>query len=164
MDIKVRKATVDDAEQAAAVMNTVIGEGDFTIFDRPFSVQEERDFIASLGSRSALFVAEKAEVIVGVQSIDLFANFAESVRHVGTMGTWLLPDARGCGIGKLLAEESFAFARRCDYTKVVIQVLADNHRALRFYRRLGFRDIGVARDHVRLKGRFLDEVYLEMML
>jgi phosphinothricin acetyltransferase len=71
---------------------------------------------------------------------------------------------RGHGIGRLLSEESFRFARANGYTKVVIQVLADNDRALRFYRGLGFRDVGIARQHVRLAGKFHDEVYLEKML
>ena len=57
--------------------------------------------------------------------------------------------------------ESFSFARSHGYRKVVIQVLADNERALRFYRSLGFRDIGIAKEHVRLSNKFHDEIYLE---
>jgi putative acetyltransferase len=162
--VSVRKAAVEDARQVACVMNSVIAEGSYTIFDTPFSEDDERRFISSLGQRSALHVAEVHGEIAGVQSIDLFANFAESVRHVATMGTWLLSNFRGHGIGRLLAEQSFAFARSSGYTKVVIQVLAGNDRALRFYRGLGFNDIGIARQHVRLAGEFHDEVYLEKLL
>jgi len=164
MDPLVRKANVDDAEQVAAVLNAVIAEGKFTLFDRPFSVEEERSFILSLGTRSALYVAEIGGEIAGVQSIDLFSNLAQSTSHVATIGTWLRGDARGRGIGRLLATESFRFAESNGYTKIVIHVLADNQRALRFYRGLGFGDIGVARKHVRLAGRFHDEVYLEKHL
>jgi RimJ/RimL family protein N-acetyltransferase len=160
----VRKANVDDAEQVAAVLNAVIAEGKLTLFDKPFSAEEERKFILSLGTRSALYVAEIDREIAGVQSIDLFSNLAHSTSHVATMGTWLRGDVRGRGIGRLLATESFRFARTNAYTKIVIHVLADNERALRFYRGLGFGDIGVARKHVRLAGRFHDEVYLEKLL
>ena len=163
MDALVRKANVDDAEQVAAVMNAVIAEGMFTLFDRPFSAEDERNFISSLGTRSALYVAEIDREIVGVQSIDLFSNLAHSTNHVATMGTWLRGDVRGRGIGRLLATESFRFAKSNGYTKIVVQVLAGNERALRFYRGLGFGDIGVARKHVRLAGRFHDEVYLEKL-
>jgi ribosomal protein S18 acetylase RimI-like enzyme len=159
--IVIRKATVNDAKAVADVMNSVIAEGKYTAFDRPFSEEQEKDFISSLGSRSALFVAETCEKIAGVQSIDLFSSFADSVSHVATMGTWLRSDFRGRGIGRSLAEESFSFARNHGYKKVVIQVLADNERALRFYRSLGFRDIGIAKEHVRLADKFHDEIYLE---
>jgi L-amino acid N-acyltransferase YncA len=164
MNILIRKATVDDARQVADVMNSVIAEGKHTIFDRPFSVEEETKFISSLGSRSALHVAEIAGKITGVQSIDLLTELATSVQHVATMGTWLLLNYRGLGIGRSLAEESFRFARSHGYRKILIQVLADNHRALRFYRSLGFCDVGIAKQHVRLGGVFYDEVYLEKCL
>jgi Sortase and related acyltransferases len=164
VDALVRKATVDDAAQVAAVLNAVIAEGMLTLFDRPFSTEDEMNFISSLDTRSALYVAEIDREIAGVQSIDLFSSLAGSTSHVATMGTWLRGDVRGRGIGRLLATESFIFAKSNGYTKIVIQVLADNERALRFYRGLGFSNIGVARKHVRLADRFHDEVYLEKLL
>ena len=63
-----------------------------------------------------------------------------------------------------LSGASIGFARSNGYTKIVIQVLAGNDRALRFYRRLGFTDIGTARQHVRLAGQLHDEIYLELLL
>ena len=65
------------------------------------------------------------------------------------------------GIGKQLWAESLAFARQCAYRKALISVLAHNNQALRFYRSLGFADIGVAREHVQLNGTFYDEIFLE---
>lgn len=163
-DVVIRQATAEDAEQAAGVLNAVIAEGSLTLFDTPFSPAAERAFIAALGPRSALFVAEIDGAIVGVQSIDVFASLAASTAHVATMGTWIRTEARGQGIGARLAAHSLAFALTHGYTKVVIQVLATNTRALRFYRGLGFTDIGTARAHVRLGSAFYDEVFLELML
>ena len=142
----------------------MIAEGKYTLFDKPFSEEDERRFISSLGSRRTLFVAETDGKIVGVQSVDLFSDLADSVRHVATIGTWLRSDFRGRGIGRHMAQESFRFARENGYRKVVIQVLADNEAALRFYGSLGFRVIGTAKHHVRLSGTFHDEVYLEKLL
>ena len=164
MPVDIRRATVDDAAPIAAVLNTVIAEGNLTLFDRPFSVEDERRFIAALGPRSALHVADEDGRILGVQSIDLFSTAASSMSHVATMGTWLSPDSRGRGIGRQLFTESVSFARRHDYSKIVVQILAMNARSLRFYRGLGFTDIGVAKRHVHLAGTFHDEVYLELLL
>lgn len=158
-----RAATIEDAACVADVLNGVIAEGRYTLFDVPFSADEERQFISSLGERSTLFVAELAGQIVGVQSLGPFLSF-RSTSHVATMGTWLRADARGRGIGQLLATQSFGFAGAHDYTKIVIHVLATNTTALRFYRALGFGEIGVARKHVRLADVFHDEIYLERQL
>ena len=164
MSIQIRRATVDDAEAAAGVINAVIAERRYTLFDQPFSVDDERQFIASLGPRQALFLAEIDGRAVGLQSVDLLVSFASSMRHVGTIGTWLRPEARGNGLGRQMAHFSAAFAREQGYEKFVIQVLASNVRARRFYEGLGFRDIGVARRHVRLGGEVHDEVYMEVQL
>jgi RimJ/RimL family protein N-acetyltransferase len=160
----IRRATVDDAEAAAEVLNVVIAERRFTIFDQPFSVDEERQFIASLGTRQALFLAEVDGRAVGLQSVDLLVSFATSMRHVGTIGTWLRPDARGRGLGRRMARLSVAFARQQGYEKFLVWVLASNTRARRFYEGLGFREIDLARRHVRLGNELLDEIFMEVQL
>ncbi len=166
MNALIRKATPDDAEAVVAVMNAVILEGKWTALTNPFTEAEERAFIAGLGARSAMFVAEVAHRIVGIQVIepDGLADYTESMRHVATVGTWLHADFRGYQIGQRLAEASFAFARDNGYEKCAIQVLAHNARALRFYRKLGFEKTGVAKKHVKLDGCFYDAVYLEKFL
>ena len=162
----IRKATPDDAEAVAPVLNAVILEGEYTALTRPFTVEEERAFIEGLCERSALFVAEVEGGIAGMQSIepDASARYTDSMRHVATVGTWMHASYRGRRIGRRLAEASFAFAQARDYRKIAIQVLADNRRALRFYGRLGFERIGIAKRHVRLKGQFRDVLYLEKLL
>jgi L-amino acid N-acyltransferase YncA len=164
MPMEIRRATVEDAASIAAVLNAVIAEGDLTAFEAPFSSDQERQFILSLGPRSILHVADEEGDILGVQSVDQLSWTIPSMSHVATIGTWLRADARGRAIGRRLFERSVAFARSSGYTKIVIQVLAGNARALRFYRRLGFQEIGVARKHVRIEGVFHDEIYLELQL
>ncbi|HEX5217592.1 MAG TPA: GNAT family N-acetyltransferase [Vicinamibacterales bacterium] len=160
----IRAARPDDAAQVAALMNAVIAEGGLTLFDRPFSVDDERRFLESLGPRSVLHVAEVDGTIAGVQSLDLYSNVAVSLAHVATMGTWLRADARGRGLGRALAQRSFVFAIAHDYSKIVITVLAGNTRARAFYESLGFDVIGIARAHVRLNSVLHDEVLMEKVL
>ena len=159
-------AIPDDAEAVVSVLNAVILEEEYTALTHSFTAEEERAFIEGLCDRSALFVADVDGGIAGVQSIepDASARYTDSMRHVAIVGTWIHAGSRGRGIGPLLAEASFAFARAHDYEKIAIQVLADNQRALRFYGGLGFGRVGVARKHVRLKGRFRDVIYLEKFL
>jgi L-amino acid N-acyltransferase YncA len=162
--VAIRRATLDDAAGIAAVLNDVVAERDYTILDGPFSTDAERAFLASLPARSAVFVPEREGAILGAQSIDLFSAASTAMGHVGTMGTWIRHDARGRGFGRRLAEASLAFAREHAYSKLVVQVLASNSRALAFYRALGFTDIGIARAHVFLNGALRDEIYLEKLL
>ncbi|HID61307.1 MAG TPA: GNAT family N-acetyltransferase [Anaerolineae bacterium] len=164
MDIKIRPVTLDDAEGVLEVLNSVIQERKHSSFDRMLTVEEERQFIASLGERSGLFVAELDGRIVGFQSIEPFATYTSAMDHVGIMGTFVHADFRGQGIGRQLAEASFKFAREKGYEKAVIYVRASNKAAQEFYQKLGFVPKGTLEKQVKIDGEYDDEVFMEMFL
>jgi ribosomal protein S18 acetylase RimI-like enzyme len=62
--------------------------------------------------------------------------------HVGQLGTFVLPEWRGKGVGRQLWCATESFARRAGYRKLAIQVRASNTAAQAFYRRLGFHECG----------------------
>jgi len=161
--IKVRKSSLQDAKGVVAVINSVIAEGKLTVLDKSFTVQEEVKFLASLSDREAVFVAEVGGKIVGVQTISFYSQM-DANSHVATIGTWIHKDYRSRGVGKLLAKESFTFAKEKRFEKILIYVMAHNERALRFYESLGFKRIGTAKRQVKLRGEYHDEVYMEKFL
>lgn len=55
---------------------------------------------------------------------------------------YLLDEAKGKGIAGELMDWVFAHARAEGASAVFLSVYVDNHRARRFYQRLGFADIG----------------------
>lgn len=166
MEVIIRKATPDDAKAVVSVLNSVILEARYTALTNTFTEDEERAFIKGLCPRSAMFVAEIGEQIVGIQVIepDGLAQYTDAMRHVATIGTWIDANFRGRKIGRALAETSFKFASVKNFEKIAIQVLADNTQALRFYGNLGFEKIGVAKKHVKFEDRFCDVFYLEKFL
>lgn len=166
MDIIIRQAVPDDAKAVASVLNSVILEGQYTALTNTFTEEDERVFIKGLCPRSAMFVAETDNQIVGIQVIepDGLARYTDSMRHVATIGTWIDANFRGHRIGRSLAEASFRFASVKNFKKIAIQVLADNTPALRFYGSLGFEKIGIAKKHVKFEDRFCDVFYLEKFL
>jgi ribosomal protein S18 acetylase RimI-like enzyme len=58
MQITIRRATTDDAEAISAIWEVVCAERVYTAVNRPFSPQQERDYIASLSHREGIFLAE----------------------------------------------------------------------------------------------------------
>jgi len=48
--------------------------------------------------------------------------------------------------------------------KLVLEVLSDNGRALAFYRRQGFREVGILQLHVPWAGEWLDVTVMERLL
>ena len=164
MDIRIRPATLDDAEGVLEVLNSVVQERKYSSFDRILTVEEERQFIASLGERSGLFVAELEGRIIGFQTIEPFAAYTPAMDHVGIMGTFVHADFRGQGIGRQLAEASFKFAQETGYEKAVIYVRASNEAAQEFYQKLGFVPKGTLAKQVKIDGEYEDVVFMEMFL
>jgi hypothetical protein len=115
MDLTVRRVNPEDAEEIAGILNPIIAAGAYTVFDTPFSIEDERKYIEGLPAR-ALFLAavdREAGRIVGFQSMEPFATYTRAFDHVGVMGTYVgesrtdpravLPKRRGseklCGAG-----------------------------------------------------------------
>ena len=91
MQITIRRTTLDDAEAISAVWEVVCAERIYTAVNRPFTPQQERDYIVSLSDREGIFLAEVDGRVVGFQSLDLWAKYTDSFDHVGVLGTILLP-------------------------------------------------------------------------
>ena len=164
MQIDIRRATPEDAEALSAVWQVVCAERVYTAVNRPFTPQQERDYIASLSDREGIFLAEVEGQIAGFQSLDLWAKYTDSFDHVGAMGTIILPQWRRRGIGRRLAQYTLAYARAHSYEKVVVYVRAGNDAAQAFYRSLGFIPKGVLGRQVKIDGQYEDEVFMELFL
>lgn len=164
MPIAIRRATPDDAEAISAVWDVICAERAYSAISRPFTPQQERDYIASLSEREGIFAAEAEGRVVGFESLDLWARYTDSFDHVGVLGTFVLPAWRRQGIARRLAEYTLGFARANGYEKIVIYVRGDNVNGRAFYRSLGFVTRGVLKKQVKIDGQYDDEVFMELFL
>ena len=163
-DITIRRATPEDAAAISAIWDVVCAEGIHTAVSQPFTPEQERDYIAGLSEREGVFVAESEGRIVGFQTLDRWADYTDTFDHVCVLGTFVLPELRGKGIGRQLAAHTFDFARAHGYEKSVVYVRGSNGGAQAFYRSLGFRPKGVLERQVKINGVYDDEVFMECFL
>lgn len=162
MNATIRRASPDDAESIRAVLSVIAAERKWSAITEPFPVEAQRAYLQSLTDQEAFFLAEDpAGRVLGYQSVDRWAPLFGSMSHVAQLGTFLLPEARGCGLGQALWQRSLDFARGAGYTKIVIQVRGTNLRAQAFYARLGFRECGRLTRQVRIGDEWDDEVLME---
>jgi len=154
-----------DAGGIVAVVAVVAAERIHTAIDRVWSVEQERRYLESLSPREAFHVAiDDRQGIVGFQALDLWSPLLTSMAHVAQVGTYLLPEWRGRGVGRQMWNATESFAREAGYRKVAIQVRGSNMVAQEFYRRLGFRECGRMTGQVIIDGVEDDEVLMEFSL
>jgi RimJ/RimL family protein N-acetyltransferase len=163
--VTVRQAAPSDAAGIARVLETVARERVHSAIERAWTADEQRAYLASLSEREAFHVAVTAAGdVVGYQSLDRYSTALSSMAHVGTLGTFLLPDWRQRGVGRSLFDATLAFALSHAYRKLVIQVRGTNVPAQRFYARLGFVECGRLRAQVMVDGAEDDEIVMELFL
>ena len=162
---QVRRASPADGAGTSYVLQVVTAERIHSAIDQAWSADEQRAYIQSLSSREVMHVAaDPGGRIVGCQALDLYSSALPSMGHVAQLGTFVLPEWRGRGVGQALFEETRRFALSAGYRKIVIQVRGSNASAQAFYRRLGFADCGRLRAQVVIDGREDDEILMEYFL
>ena len=166
MELSVRDVEPNDAEALLGILNPIIEARTYTALDTPFSIAEERDFIAGFPRRGIWKVAVRQadRELVGFQITEPFANYTKAFDHVGTIGTFVKLGLRRQGIARRLFEATFEEARRAGFEKLFAFVRADNPAALQTYLGQGFTVIGTAKDHAKIDGRYIDEVLIERSL
>jgi phosphinothricin acetyltransferase len=164
MEVKIRKATQEDAEDISQIWEVVCAERIYTAVSTPFTAKQEREYLSSLSEREGIFIAEFNNKLIGFLSLDLWSKVIDSFSHVGTIGTFILPEWRGKGISYNLADCIFDFAKANEYEKIVIYVRKGNERAIKFYQNLGFLLKGELERQVLIDGMYENEVFMEKFL
>ena len=166
MKLLVREAQPDDAGAIVGILNPIIEAGVYTVFDTPFTVDAEQEYILNFPQRGVFNVAVSCpdQKIVGFQTIEPFATFTRAFDHVGTIATFVDLSYRRQGIGKCLFEATFETARSKGYEKIFTYVRADNAVGLASYLQRGFHIVGTARRHAKIKGTYVDEIIIERFL
>jgi L-amino acid N-acyltransferase YncA len=166
MQLHIRPVQPEDAEAIATILNAIIEAGAYTVLDTPFTVDEERRYIANFPPRGTFHVAVEthSDRLVGLQSMEPFAAYSGAFAHVGTIGTFVDLAERRQGIGTRLSQVTFDRARRLGYEKLFTYVRADNAASLAFHLKLGFRIVGTARRQAKIHGQYVDEIIIERFL
>jgi len=157
---------VEDAPGITAVLNAIIGLGAPVAFGSPVSLDDERDYIADLSDRGVFQVALRASdgSVVGFQSMEPFADSPGAFDHVGMIGTYVDPEFRRRGVATALFNATLSDARSKGFEKVMAFVRSDNEAGLAMYAAHGFRHVGTAERHARIRGTYFDEAILELLL
>lgn len=135
--IKTRPAQPFDAAAMADLLNPIIRAGDTTAMTTPVNAAYVRDWMTRAPARSAWTVAEIEGNIVGFQ---LIAPWEQIPPEACDIGTYVMQDKAGMGIGSILFEATKKAAKNLGYTWINAHIRADNESGLPYYQSRGFRD------------------------
>ena len=136
---QIRKATEPDKPGVWKIIQAVIALGDTYVF-APDSPQDEM-LAYWFSPEKHVYVAEDDGEILGTYWIK--ANQPGLGSHVGNGAYMVSPDAKGKGIGRMMAEHSIEEARRIGFSSIQFNfVVKSNEVAVRLWKSVGFEVIG----------------------
>jgi L-amino acid N-acyltransferase YncA len=165
MELIIRPVREEDAGSIVELLNPIIQAGIYTAMDESFSVADQLGFIRSFPQRGVYQIALDGATrkILGIQDV-LPISTSNVFRHVGEVSTFVALDAHRRGVGRSLCQATFKAASAQGFLKLRATVRSDNPYALVFYQSQGFEQIGIAKQHAYLRGKYIDEILLEKFL
>lgn len=158
----IRRIRSSDAEAFHACLDAVARERRYLAQTEAPPIERVRQFVAeSAAQDAAQYVAVVGEQVVGW--CDVFAHWADALRHVGTLGMGVLPAYRGQGLGRRLLRRTLEHALHRGIFRVALEARADNERAIRLYESVGFRHEGLAPCALRFDGVFYPAVKMALL-
>ena len=143
------------------------------------SVAQERIYIASEGETDPgrfrrkfwgpvkagnhiCIVAEVSGKVAGYLNLQL--GTPSKRRHTAYIGTIIVKELRGMGIGTALMASAVVLAAEKNVKKLFLSAFSINARAIDFYRRNGFEVEAVLKKQFIIDGEYVDEVYMARWL
>ena len=153
---------VDDVETYVKWLN------DFNVTDgvgsscRTTSLESEKDWLKhNSGQYQFAIVRVEDDILIGncgIQGVDQIRQCAEVGLFIGD------EENRNKGYGvevlNLLLDYCFDYL---NLNNVMLKVFSFNERAIKCYKKVGFKEIGRRRQSYYLKGKFFDEVYMDIL-
>ena len=158
-----RRATPRDLDAILRIYNEGIEDRLATLEVDSKTRSEIEDWWAQHDEKYAVVVAEIGDSVVGWASLNHFSHRCAHAA-IADLSVYVARSQRGRGFGKALLEALEVAAGKSKFHKIVLHALDENQAGKRLYRRSGFAEVGVFREHGMLDGRYVDVVAMEKLL
>lgn len=164
----IKKAVSEEADKIIEYMNFVGGESDYLTFGKneiKITKEDEKKIIESANSTSNSIMAEALVDGEIAGFINLAASKKRRIRHVVEMGITVRKKYWGLGIGSFLMKFIIDWAQNTDIIrKINLRVRTDNERAIKLYKKFGFKEEGILTRDFYIDGKFYDSLCMGLSI
>jgi L-amino acid N-acyltransferase YncA len=161
--VTVRFATPEDLPSILTIYNQGIEDRIATLEQDPKDMAYITHWFAAHTGRYRVFVAENQGSVVGWADLHPYSHRC-AYAGVGELSVYVHREWRGKGVGQALLRELEAFARENKFHKLVLGTFPFNASGQGLYRKMGFREVGVFKNHGKLDGNWVDVMWMEKLL
>ena len=163
-DVKLRIATLDDAEAIRLIYNVEVLTSTVTFDLVPRSLDDQREWLRARSGAHAVVVAESDDGgIVGFGSLSPYRDrpaYSTTVED----SVYVHRDHQGAGVGRAVLTELVELAGAHGFHTVMARIVGGHDASIGLHRSLGFEEVGTEREIGRKFGRWLDVVVMQRLL
>ena len=162
--IKIRQATIADLHALLDIYNHVI-EHTTAVYDYQPHTREMREewFQSKQQQGFPVFVAEELDEVLGFSSIGPFRAWA-AYRYTVENSVYVKDGHRGKGIAALLIQPLIEAARALQLHTIVAGIDSANEASIRLHQKFGFKQVAHFKEVGYKFDRWLDLVFMQLIL
>lgn len=160
--LTVRPARASDARAWIDLLIEVSREDRFILLESITTTRRELARIFRFGAwcdQTAAIVATEGTNLAGQLTTTRNRNI---YAHTAEIGMSVKSEYRGLGVGGGLVEGAKDWSRRFGVEKLILNVVPENTRAIRFYEKCGFVAEGLRRRHAKLSYGYEDLIEMSL--
>jgi L-amino acid N-acyltransferase len=164
MSLHIREASLRDLEAVLEIINHAIVHSTAVYDYQPRTLQTQQAwFEKKQADGLPVLIAELDNQVVGFGSYGIFRPW-EGYRYSAEHSIYVAHQVRGHGIGGKLMQGLIEKARSQQFHTLIAGIDADNQASYEFHRKYGFVEAGRFREVGYKFGRWLDLVFMQLML
>ncbi len=166
LNVEIREATVDDAEQLIRTAKSILRTSDYLCsYEDEFNLtlEEEKAWIKSHEhDNSLLLFATYNNDIIAVFNTTGFQN--QKMKHIGVVGISIVEDWRGLGLGNILFGQLIKWAKENPNLEILsLEAFSKNTKAIELYKKHGFVIEGIRKNYFKqITGEYNDDVLMSL--
>jgi L-amino acid N-acyltransferase YncA len=157
------RASSGDLEAIRRIYNEGIEDRVATLDVEPKSSEEIAQWWEQHQGRYAVLVATESGNVVGWASLNPFSHRCAH-SNIADLSVYVARGHRGRGFGYYLLARLQEEAVKSGFRKIVLHALDTNEHGKRLYRKSGFTEVGVFKQHGLIDGGYVDVVAMERLL
>lgn len=164
MEIKIRPYKTEDTHAILAIINynilhsTSLYDYNVRSYEQQKNILEEK-----INKNFPVIVAELYGNVVGFGMYSEF-RFREAYKFTVEHSVYVSQDFHGKGIGKLLLLELIDLAKKQKLHTMIAVIDAENQSSVEFHEKFGFKTVGIIKESGYKFDRWLDSVFMQLIL
>lgn len=161
--MRVRLATIDDAEAIRGIYNLEVLESTVTFDLVPRSLEEQEAWIESHAGAHPAVVAESEGTVCGFGSLSAYKE-RPAYRTSVEDSVYVHREFQGRGVGNLLLTSLVGLAADHGFHALFARIVGGHDASIRLHQKCGFEIVGVEKEVGRKFGQWLDVCLMQRLV